>query len=420
MKLIKLQCSSCGGPLEIKPGIDRVRCPYCGMNYYLERKGTSGYANPGANATGDHPVDIVLVPLPENLISLSKSTDLSSAETCVLESQGTFFSVDKINGFKGLDEELTKLARIIAPVQYLTKKTYTIDVGNQVLNPVLMYFDNNRAAGEAVLAEEISHLVTANNIYHDNVKPAAITLTKPPRGRIWYSKKENDKANRDKSAALKTLMTKWHMTYADEVRYSKPFVRSERKKTLFGWKDATRTFTKQYTIRRLSFEMGDELAKAFLSDQDISNINRIGQNECIGEMAEIIYREFSKDAKRQLELRQYGEITVEVQTKQIIIKNLRNKTIQYGTDGKQTYSWAPIYIQYSNYGMSDINRLDVECFLTAHLINHINHMIESNGDTRWNLRYCYTSDRMSPNNDSGVHLEFSPALKTEGVYQNWI
>lgn len=38
MELKKLQCTSCGGVLEVKPGIDRVKCSYCGMNYWIEKK----------------------------------------------------------------------------------------------------------------------------------------------------------------------------------------------------------------------------------------------------------------------------------------------------------------------------------------------------------------------------------------------
>ena len=126
--------------MEVKPGIDRVRCPACGMTYLIERDRASHPGIP-ADASGDNPVDVMLVPFPHNTISLGKNTlknipvlkDLSMDQHLLpRDSSWTGLSKD-------LDVHLAFLARLV----YATGETYTLDIGNFALDPVMMYYQGS-------------------------------------------------------------------------------------------------------------------------------------------------------------------------------------------------------------------------------------------------------------------------------------
>ena len=68
MEVIKLQCASCGSPLEVKPGMERATCPYCGMTYLIGRNGDNASGGRTKSANGDNPVDVLLIPLFANTV----------------------------------------------------------------------------------------------------------------------------------------------------------------------------------------------------------------------------------------------------------------------------------------------------------------------------------------------------------------
>ena len=102
MQLLKIQCTSCGSPMEVSPGINRVRCPSCGMTYLID-KGNSR-KDPGfvEDASGDNPVEVLLVPLSNNTLPMHTYDYKGAANTgstdnpCLYPEAGNWVIVDGV------------------------------------------------------------------------------------------------------------------------------------------------------------------------------------------------------------------------------------------------------------------------------------------------------------------------------------
>lgn len=169
MELTKLQCTSCGGALEIKPGIDRVKCQFCGMNYLIERKETEKSAG-GSKADGDNPIDVNFVLIPTNTISfdteletfhvprkirLKKDIDFSYLRDH-LKGDGILADPDYINQRDSTLNLVSARLYLFACISYATKETFDIEIGKVSLEPVYLYYtgkDDKHFSDESYYAE---------------------------------------------------------------------------------------------------------------------------------------------------------------------------------------------------------------------------------------------------------------------------
>ena len=414
MEVLKLQCTSCGSPLEIKPGIDRAVCQYCGMTYLIGRNGDPAANTRTKNADGDNPVDVRLIPLSDNTVVYDSRL---KAEVSAKQ-EGFPFSrsyTDSIYSDDMISSSLDKLGskvqtgvRFLSCLAYVTGETYTLDIGDLKMDPVYMYYNGERNNdGKRFLPEELPYLVEPAAIYYD-----PDMLVRQKGDSPSYDKKKNENKNREYDAKVSLLIAKYRMDYTDTVCYSDVVVKPYTRKPLFG-KAVTkqRYWAERYTCRSLFTNVTPELARQYLTDEDASRLARMESISCIPEMAAVMYKEFSKDAKYQLEQRIHEKITVEIGADGIVVKNLRNLvTHRQGNRTWQSPQW--IEIDYHNYGMSTINDPAVTRYLAAHLIMHLNRMLRENGDPAWKLTGFY--------GDAKLTLYFYPALKAVGVYNEWV
>ncbi|MBQ9290644.1 MAG: hypothetical protein IJ210_11080 [Clostridia bacterium] len=413
MQLLKIQCQSCASPMEVKPGIDRVRCPACGMTYLIERDRASHPGIP-ADASGDNPVDVMLVPFPHNTISLGKNTlknipvlkDLSMDQHLLpRDSSWTGLSKD-------LDVHLAFLARLV----YATGETYTLDIGNFALDPVMMYYQgSDRHITGALSEEQIRCLVEPRKMTKDTLRYSRGYLHHHRYGYRVYDQNVNAKKNQAVKAELDAVIRKYHLQVADTEKFTLPEVEKYYRKTLFGHKEAQRYWVRRYTDRRLFLTLDPHLARTFLSGDAVSRMDRMGALACIQDMAAIIYREFRKE--NQPGLNTQGYMNLELEPSQIVIKNIRYDVRQ--TDHSNHWhadDW--VYITFSHYGMQPLANQEQADMLAAHLIRGLKDLIRANHDMEWTLTEWYNYTGYS--HPYGLDMKFMPSVKPVGIYNSWV
>ena len=413
MEVIKLQCASCGSPLEVKPDMERATCPYCGMTYLIGRNGDNTSGGRTKSANGDNPVDVLLIPLFANTVvndtRLQTSAALNNERFPYTGSfANSILSDSHIEALDALDNKVQKAVRFISCIAYVTKKTYTLDIGDVKMDPVFLYYNAEKESKDEHFApEEMSCFTEPEAIY-----TGRDSLAKPKGGYPVYEKKLNDKKNREYKERLSALIAKYQMDCKDTVRYSEVIERFYTRKTFFGGtEEKKRYWTERYTSRSLFVNVDPARARQFLTDEDISRLDRMESIACIPEMAAVIFKEFSKDARQQLEMRVHANITLEIVADKTVVKNLRNlRTHRQGSRTWQSPEW--IEIVYHNYGMSTINDTAVLQYLAAYLIRHVDRMLQENGDPAWKLTSFFGEKTLT--------LSFYPTLKAVGVYNEWV
>ena len=159
MEVIKLQCTSCGSPLEVKPGMDRAGCPYCGMTYLIGRNGDNAAGERTKSANGDNPVDVLLIPLFANTVvndtRLQASAALNNERFPYTGSfANSILSDSHIEALDALDNKVQKAVRFISCIAYVTKKTYTLDIGDVKMDPVFLYYNAEKENKDEHFAPE--------------------------------------------------------------------------------------------------------------------------------------------------------------------------------------------------------------------------------------------------------------------------
>ena len=313
---------------------------------------------------------------------------------------------------KDLDVHLAFLARLV----YATGETYTLDIGNFALDPVMMYYQGSDRHITGPLSEEqIRCLVEPRKMTKDTLRYSRGYLHHHRYGYRVYDQSVNAKKNQTVKAELDAVIRKYHLQVADTEKFTLPEVEKYYRKTLFGHKEAQRYWVRRYTDRRLFLPLDPHLARTFLSGDAVSRMDRMGTLACIQDMAAIIYREFRKE--NQPGLNTQGYMNLELEPSQIVIKNIRYDVRQ--TDHSNHWhadDW--VYITFSHYGMQPLANQEQADMLAAHLIRGLKDLIRANHDMEWTLTEWYNYTGYS--HPYGLDMKFMPSVKPVGIYNSWV
>ena len=410
MELLKLQCSSCGGSLEIKPGIDRLKCPYCGTNYLLKRDDNNTKSTM-TNASGDNPVDVVLVPMQENTI-IFEPKDLVTIPSA-MGANGIRLDSDKEINPK-LFEKIVEIIKLFACLVYLTKKDFQLELGQIPLDETLVYYKGKKKIGyDYVFSDEdLLDLVEPKKTYYHM---GWDTLNKPQYNKdALYDSKIKMKLNEEKKKIINDFITKYKIEYEDKVKCSSTICEHYKKDVFIKTINCERFWTCKYTSRRLFLKMNYEMATKILSEDDITKLNKIGKQDCIKDMASIIYQELAHESEEQLKERKHNYIKLHFTKDHISIENPNNfKTMVSSGGAKSWKSQQFISIDYKNYGMSNVENKEINALLLAQTINYVFSLIDENKDVKWNISEVNFFDLV-------IELKLFPTVKAEGVYNSWI
>lgn len=413
MQLLKLQCRSCGSPMEAKPGINRVRCPACGMTYLIERDSSRSPSGAVSDASGDHPVDVLLIPLSNTLPMHSWDYDSYnhlSGESTDMDYYAQNQSWDFLE--KALRSQLT----FVACLSYVTEETYTIDLGSFAVNQVLLYYEPLSVPPylTSLSEDQVRKLVEPSKTYTHF--QGISRLVRKGASYASYDAGQNARNNEIYLGRLEPLIRKYQLEFVDSEKYTKLEPERYRYKPLLGKvREKYRYWTTRYTSRRMYARIDPALARTFVPEDVIRNIERMRSVDCIEDMAAVIYREFSKEG--DLDLHTFGYMALEIESSQIVIKNIRY--IQSPTDRSRKWKgdqW--VYITFSNYGMRPLDRQDLVHILASLLVRRLHELTRANHDTDWNLTYWYPSS--GQDSKVGLSMQFMPAVKAVGVYKSWV
>ncbi len=414
MQLLKIQCTSCGSPMEVSPGINRVRCPSCGMTYLID-KGNSR-KDPGfvEDASGDNPVEVLLVPLSNNTLPMHTYDYKGAANTGSTDNPCLY---PEAGNWDFLEKALLRQLDFVACLAYVSDEAYTIDMGSFAINRVWMYYNPVSVPPylTSLTPGQTQELVEPPKAY-SHYGNWTSRLKKKGARTPYYDAAKNAESNAASLKSLERLIRKYHIEYVDEVRYTPLESEHYYKKRLFGgYRDIYRYWTTRYTSRRMYARFSPEDARPFLSDQMLSDIQRMKNVRCIEDIAAIIYREFSKEGG--LDLNTHGYMNLEIKDSQIVVKNIRYIDLP-GDRGRHWKGDEWVYITYSHYGMQSLNRQEHVNILASLLIRRLNELTAANNDTDWNLTHWYTTS--GSDSKVGLDLQFMPSVKAVGVYKSWV
>lgn len=411
-----MNCEQCGAALDIIPGINRIKCKACGMTYVvteiIKQSSSSNIGN--VDLSKDNPIEVSLVQLPQNTISLYRQA--TEGLVTIFDPE---WHADKRTSWEGFDTSLQEKLHFLAFFSYATGEEYMLDIGDYRINSIYLYYnaDGPLEYKNIPEADREGLLVEPKKAYRqtDYYNPGALVKNYP----IIYDKEKNAKQNQYDCGCMNALIRKHHIEFSDETKYAIAHQEKYFKTNLFGKRTEMRRFwVLKYTKRRLYIKFSQELARQYLTNDDMANIDKIGQNRCIADMAAIICKALRKSAKEQLEKRYQETLSYTVLYDMLNIPKVEG----YVNHDKIRYvGKAGSYIPYSHYGMGEIRKTNIQYCLAANIKNEINKNLEATGDPGWNItNWVISKDNGPYSYDPYVEINMTPVLKTVGKYNSWI
>ena len=419
MELKKMSCSQCGAALEILPGIERVKCKACGTVYAITGTVPAPHSARAGSAdlTGDNPVEVHLVRLPVNTISLGMHATGRGVRIFDRD------RAEKTADWEKLDAAIGKKLAFLACAAWAAGEEYTVDIGDFAFNETHLYYtgDGLLESGGVPQADRAGLLKEPDKAYHHpNPYNNPGALAKPRYAGAYntcYDREENARRNQDTLSRMNALIRKYHIAFTDEVRYSSVYREKYQKTGLFGRKtDKARCWVVKYTSRRMTIPFSRQLAGQTLTHEDMEKIDRMGMHPCIAEMAGAICSELRRSAREQLEQRKLKTFRYNVLYDML---NLPSAEASRPPREIRYTNRSGAFILYSHYGMGEIKNTKLQFYLAANLKKEINKNLAATDDPGWHIVNWVVSEDTGPY-EPYVEVELMPAARTVGVYQSWV
>ena len=410
----KLECTGCASPLEMKPGINRITCKFCGSSYIVSSDDVTDTESYVIKGDHDNPADVILKKADINNTDLNiysnsylycMSEKADAGET-LRKTESDYYWNDRIqklnSNYEKLKPELDRKVKLFAAISYLSGERYDLDVGRIVLNEQTLksslYKNKNERKNDplAISPDEIKSLKELN-----------------------IKDKNADKFIALKNRYAEELISNYKFSYNDVTKYQSPTWGYENVPRLIG-RDKTleEMYTIRYTERTLCSQMTPELAREVLSSNEIDMIDKIKDNHYVDEVSSEIYDMLSKLAGVQLSVHSVFPIRISIHENGVYFSfgDPKRKIEHIDTLGllekhasHQTYTRFYTY-KFKEYGMKDIDDPLICEFVLASIFSRINKIAGESQGLRWGM--------------STVDMNYSWSLicetRSEGVYNDWV
>ena len=423
MSIRKYQCECCSAPLEVKPGMRRITCAYCGMVYQLEERASSAGAQTGS--AGDNPVDVRLVPMGGGPIALGcwnltkygvEGTLRVSVSEQTMEQKLTFFAALALLR----DREIPILGQAITG--------YT----SKYLPPVDKKRDKELCSpGSAFTQEEIDRLVEPRFTYshmHRNEDALSQRNGNGYKDPIAYDREQNAGQNRERQAHAEQLFGRWGIQATARTLRTPPGAEAYHPRFLLirGGTWVRRYWTNEFTVLTFRMNMTPRQARASLGAENLEMLQKLGRHAMLDQVAAEMADMMNRGYEEQLRLRKPEPVQVDVYEDYVALGGtrygMRGYEFHYFTRG-MALTWTttgPDRWYYKEFGLGNLPGVQAQLLLGAQVLSRLLPLCEEDGTPRWNLTSVKETAIDQYKHQYCISMELYPAAKAEAVYESWV
>ncbi|MBQ9910954.1 MAG: hypothetical protein IJM50_05610 [Lachnospiraceae bacterium] len=434
MALEKFSCPSCGASLQLKPGLSRVSCRYCGSAYVLKENRNAPFSSSGASST-DNPADVLLIPHPASVISLKDiyapklQFGRPIEETCGRILDVPYPEYEK--AFLELDSKI----RFLAMVSLLLEENYQLS-GRLVLNVVPKYLPYEDRCGSEPLPEDKILQLREPSVVYRHQRNYATGLTPDSLKKygghfdlqVSYRSTDAEKNRRTASSNASLLLKPYGFTVSDAEKTTLPGTEIYSKEGFLNnaEKRHGRVWASSYTERTVTLQITPSYAEKLLTDEEKEKLEKIGKHDCLDTLAEGFITMLNSGYERQLELRRSFPVELITEQDRVGLGNVRRSespyTVAYydygsAMDGRSGHTGARVFREF---GMSVLKDRSLRLMVSASLLSKILPSCGDGGECRWHITGVDPDLLTGYSKTPVTAVTLSPAASAKAVYDSWI
>ena len=439
MRLEKLNCPACGAPLQPKPGLDRVTCSYCGCTYRLRNTSektagrSTGNNSQSAAAYRDNPADVELIPVPMPVIDLGDFFAPKFHQGYPIEKQTGKIVDAKYPNVEIVKKEQDGRVRFLAMVSLLRQESYQMK-GRLILNIVPKYLPGKAVETDPLTSDEIKQLREPSVIYypHKNIATYLYSDCLKKDGYVNTTAYTSGDAKWKRQKILQdaeTLVKPYGFSVSAQGKVTRPSNEVYGKDDFFHnqGKKHYRTWATEYTEEKVSLKITPAYAEKLLSPKEKEQLTKIGSHEIINVLAEEFSAMLNRGYQKQLEIRKSFPVRLIVKSDGIGLGDLSDldegRTIlahffQPGS-ALDKRDDAHGLRRFKEFGMSDLQKMELRLMVAAQLLARILAMTDSEGTDQWYISEILPEIKTFGNSFLTA-VKLTPAAKTKGVYNDWV
>lgn len=446
MEIKQFMCNSCGGSLDIKPGLTQVACHYCGTIYGIE--GNNSY-----NFEDINPAHIVI----------SKTDGSITKQLCSLNTETAFFEYPldgkpamnaTVLKYHNADKSFSKYflgllpnnkagyeinapsdisyrdmiakTKFWAALAYITNQTYrivnryTLDITPFVdTNPIITLRD------DYVTDAQINRLKRVRNIVLETrtIEGVQLDMTRDYLSMngnfIFYDAQTEKKLSETRRYNIMHFVSKYGFETKQTTGYSLPYWENSRL-WVFGYHWLT-----------IAKDMSPQEGFAILSDEEKTNLNKLKENRIIDSIALQISEPINRGYERAIATQSFIQPYILMNSESIGLAegtfNLKTAKQEFhfvdkGTDFQHTGS-SPCLWSFNSLGMKNIDDENTRRLFVAALYCRLTKHLTVNNELRFEptrfINSINLQHRLNYKNDC-MYLELINAYYSEAQYDDWI
>ena len=306
--------------------------------------------------------------------------------------------------------------------------------GRLILNIVPKYLPGKAVETDPLTSDEMKQLREPSVIYFTSRN---IATNLPPDCLKKYGYVNNSaytswNAERERQKILQnaeTLVKPYGFTVSAQGKVTRPGNEVYGKDDFFHnqFKKHYRTWATEYTEEKISLKITPAYAEKLLSPKEKEQMMKIGSHEIIRVLAEEFSAMLNRGYQKQLETRKSFPVRLIVKSDGIGLGDLsylsEGRTIMahFFRTGSALDKRDDVHglRRFKEFGMSDLQKMELRLMVAAQLLARILAMTESEGTDQWYISEILPEIKTFGNSFLTA-VKLTPAAKTKGVYNDWV